>query len=339
MAKEKNNVLVNLPGSFFKTKEINEVFERLEVFANVRKTSHNTPKEIQNELYWADAVIMWAWPELDRETLGKCPNLKFAGHINITKAQAMAELEYGLAVSESRHGFSHAVAEMALALILAGLRRTSDYHASLRAGNDKWESRISDVPLITSVRDRQLTGKKVGIVGFGGIGQRVAELLAPFNNEIRTYDPFLPLDIAEKKGAKLVDMMELSEQSDIIVLCAACNKETKNVMDTEHINALKEGAIVVNVGRSHIVNMDALMKRVKNKDIIAMLDVFDKEPLEKKSPLRKMDNAYLTPHAAGATRESLQAVLNMLIDDLEAFLEGEKRKYAVTKEMAHCLSN
>ena len=227
---------------------------------------------------------------------------------------------------------------MALTLILAGLRGTSDYHAGFRTGKEIWESRISDQPLVASVRDRQLTGQSVGIVGFGGIGQRLAELLKPFNTDLRTYDPFLPEKVASKRGAKLVGLMELIRKSEIIVLCAACNDGTKHLVGPKQIKAMKKGTLLVNVGRSALDDMDALTARLKKGDITAMLDVFEKEPLQKGSPLRKMKNAYLTPHAAGATRESMQAVLNMLIDDLEASLNGKKRKYAVTVNDLHCLT-
>ncbi len=332
-------VLINLPGSFFKTPELNSIFRRLSGTATVRKRSHNTPEEIQKDLAWADAVLMWAWPELGSALLEKCPRLKFAGHINVTRPSAESELKHGLALSESRHGFSPAVAEMALTLILDGLRRTTDYHAAFRTGKEVWESRVSDQALITSMRDRQLTGRSVGIVGFGGIGQRLAELLGPFNTDLRTYDPFLPESVAKKKGAKLVGLMELVRKSDIIVLCAACNSGTSHLVSAKHVAAMKKGTVLVNVGRSALVDMDALMTRLKNEELVAMLDVFDQEPLPKNSPLRKMKNAYLTPHVAGSTRESLQTVLNMLIDDLEAHWAGKKRKHAVTQKQFHCLSN
>jgi len=332
-------VLINLPGSFFKTPELNSIFRRLSGTATIRKRSHNTPEEIQKDLAWADAVLMWAWPELGPDLLAQCPRLKFAGHLNVTRPSAEFELQHGLALSESRHGFSPAVAEMALTLILDGLRRTTDYHAAFRTGKEVWESRVSDQALITSVRDRQLTGRSVGIVGFGGIGQRLAELLGPFNTDLRTYDPFLPESVAKKHGAKLVGLMELVRKSDVIFLCAACNSGTSHLVSAKHVAAMKKGTLLVNVGRSALVDMDALMTRLKNEELVAMLDVFDKEPLQKGSPLRKMKNAYLTPHVAGSTRESLQTVLNMLIDDLEAHWAGKKRKHAVTQKQFHCLSN
>ena len=107
----------------------------------------------------------------------------------------------------------------------------------------------------------------------------------------------------------------------------------------KQIDAMRKETLLVNVGRSALVDTDALARRLEKGEVRAMLDVFDIEPLPKNSPLRKMKNAYLTPHAAGATRESLQAVLNMLIDDLEAHLTQKKRKHAITQKDFHCLTD
>ncbi|MBM4036244.1 MAG: hypothetical protein FJ291_31295, partial [Planctomycetes bacterium] len=165
----KCRLLVNLPSGVFRCPQLKGVFRRLGRLATLRKRSHDKPEEIAKDLVWADAVIMWAWPTLTREMLAACPRLRFAGHINLTQGIAKAELEHGLVVSEARHGWSPAVAELALGLILCGLRKISDYHAAMRAGTEHW---VSDFPVDIDPAERQLTGRAVGIVGFGGIGRR-----------------------------------------------------------------------------------------------------------------------------------------------------------------------
>jgi phosphoglycerate dehydrogenase-like enzyme len=173
----------------------------------------------------------------------------------------------------------------------------------------------------------------VGIVGFGGIGRRLAELLAPFRTPIRIYDPFVPVEVAQKAGVQTVELMELIRESDVVVLCAANTNEAAHLIDATAIAALRKDAVLVNVGRSMLVDMPALIARLEQRDLVAMLDVFDQEPLEADSPLRRLPNAYLTPHRAGGIYASVQRSLAMLADDLEAFLAGRERRYAVTDAM------
>lgn len=330
----KPRLLVNLPPGFFRCAQLKGVFARLGRLATVRKRSHNKLEEIAADLAWADAVIMWGWPTLTREMLAACPRLRFAGHINLNQAGARAELEHGLVVSEARHGWSPAVAEMALGLILCGLRKISDYHAAMRAGTEHW---VSDFPVDIDPLERQLTGRSVGIVGFGGIGRRLAELLEPFHVQLRVFDPYVPKVVAERLGGRLVPLADLVKHSEVVVLCAANTPETHHLLGSREIAALPKNALLVNVGRAWLVDMEALTRRLERGDLFAALDVFEKEPLPLDSPLRKLPNAWLTPHRAGAPIESVVRIMNWLADDFEAFLDGRPLQHGLTMDMLHCL--
>ena len=331
MSKQKPRLLINLPPTFFSHAQLQPHFQRIEGLASeVRRTSHNTTDEIMADLPWAEAVLMWAWPGFGKEELQACPDLKFLAQINTTQKHVKACLEKGIAISEARHCWSPAVAEMALTLMLAGLRQTSAYHIKMRTGAESW---VNDFPKDIDPRERQLTGRAVGIVGFGGIGQRLAQLLQPFQVKLRIYDPYLPEAIANQYEAQQVPVMELIGKSDVVVLCAANNEGARHLVGAVEIAAFPPNAVLVNVGRSMLIDMPALQKRVEKGDLIAMLDVFDNEPLENNHPLRNLENAYLTPHRAGGIMESVERALVMLGDDLEAFLSGRSIKYAVTPQM------
>ena len=333
---KKCNLLINLPGGFFTTPSLKAVFQRFEKKANVRKTSWNTPEEIAADLAWADAVVMWSWPVLKAETLAQAPNLEFAGHINISLTGARHELEHGLTISEVRHGWSPAVAEMALTLALAGLRKTSAYHMAMRQGTEAW---VGSFPDSIDPQERQLTGRTVGIVGLGRIGQRLAELLAPFHVQLRAFDPYLPKAVAAQYGAKLVTLKELIGKSDVVVLCAANTEGARNLLGKAEIAALRPNAVLVNVGRSLLIDMPALAKRLRRGDLVAMLDVFDKEPLEADSVFRSLPNAYLTPHRAGGVMESVERLLSMLADDFEAWQQKKPLQYALSEKAIPSLSD
>jgi len=331
---QKINLLVNLPAAFFAEPRLAGVFARLEKSAVLRKTSHNTAAEIETDLAWADAVLMWSWPALTHELLDKAPRLKFAAQMGVSQAAARIALERKFPVSDAHRGWSPAVAEMALGLILSTLRKISLYHAAMRAGTEGW---VRDFPIGVDPDERQLTGRPVGIVGFGAVGRRLAELLAPFQCPLRVHDPFLPNDLARQFRADKVPILELLEFSDVVVLCAACNPGTRHLLGPAEIAAFRKGAVFVNVARAALVDTEALLARLRLGDMYAAIDVFDKEPLAADAPLRALPNAFLTPHRAGGILASVERILGQLTDDLEAHLAGRPLQHALTEAMLPAL--
>ena len=326
-------LLVNFPPTYFTVPWLQLEMLRLHSLADVRTSSHNTREEIADDLAWADGVIMWSWPDIDEALLEKTGKLTYVGQINTSPVTAQALLEMQVPLSEARHCWSPAVAEMALTLILSGLRRVSDFHAAMRSSNEMW---INDFPADVDTRERELTGLTVGIVGFGAIGQRLAKLLQPFAIKLLAYDPFLPEEIIANQGGVKACLDTLAKSADIVVLCAANISENKHLFDKQLVNELKNDAMLVNVGRSMLVDIEALIIRLKKGELTAMLDVFDREPLEENSILRELPNVYCTPHRAGGLANSVKRGLTMLTDDLERTLKGEERSYAVTKQMMKC---
>jgi phosphoglycerate dehydrogenase-like enzyme len=324
------NLLINLPAGFFEAPILKAVYKRLGKVAAIRKTSYNTAEEIKKDLAWADAVIMWSWPVLTPELLDNAPKLKFGGHLDISQRGAKLALERGLSVSVTRRAFSPAVSELALGLILSTMRDISTYHAAMRAGKEPWIAKFPDeIPPL----ERQLTGRNVGLVGFGAVGQRLAELLAPFRVNLRTYDPHVPAEVLAKFNAQRLELLPMIKQSEIIVICAASNPGSQHLIGKREIAALQKNAIFINVARAALVDTKALIARLKKKDLIAALDVFDQEPLERNSPLRKLPNAFLTPHRAGGVLESVHRIMSQLTDDFEAHLEGKPRAHALSEKM------
>jgi phosphoglycerate dehydrogenase-like enzyme len=326
----KINVLVNLPEGFFTTPVLKDTFKRLEKMAAVRKRSHNTAEEIDKDLAWADAVIMWSWPKYTPELLDKAPKLRFSGHLDLTQSAAKLALDRGLPTSITKRAWSPSVAEMALGLTLCTLRKISNYHAAMRAGKEAWVRKMPDE---FPAEERQLTGRSVGIIGFGAVGRRVGELLQPFRCDLRVYDPYLPDGIAEQLNAKKSNLLDLIRRSDVVIVSAASNPGTRHLLGKKEIASFRKGAVLVNVARAALLDTAALLARLKKNDMYAALDVFDKEPLDPKSPFRKLPNVFLTPHRAGGILESVQRIVTQLVDDLEAELNGKPRAHALTEKL------
>jgi phosphoglycerate dehydrogenase-like enzyme len=331
---KKLNILVNLPAAFHTQPELRPFYERLEKRGTVRTTSHNTADEIRGDLAWADAVIMWSWPVLTDDLLDAAPKLMFRGHMDIGQDQARIGLRRKAPISLSKGGWSPAVSEMALTLILSTLRKTSNYHAAMRRGAEKW---VASLPADIDPDERQLTGRNVGIVGLGQIGRRLAELLAPFRVRLRACDPYVGEDVLKRHGAERVELDDLIRESEVVVVAAASNPGTRHLVGAAQIALFRPRAVFVNVARAALVDTDALVARLKKGDLYAAIDVFDKEPLAADHPLRALPNAYLTPHRAGGLMESCGRVVGWLVDDFEAVLDGRERRYALTEAMVPAL--
>ena len=324
------NTLVNLPAGFFTHPYLAPAWARLQKQSAVRFTSHDDAAAFASELHDIEAVLMWSWPAWTPQLLAAAPRLGFAGHIDITQSGAKEILQRDVAVSISRHGFSPAVAEMALALLLNLLRGVSDYHAQMRSGKEAWVEQFpGDIPLL----ERELSKADVGIIGFGRVGQRLAQLLAPFECTLRVYDPFTPAGVLQDYGAQSVSLDALLAQSDAVVLCAASNDGSRHLLGQHEIELLKRDAIFLNVARAALVDTAALCARLEQGDLIAALDVFDREPLAVDSVLRSLPNVFLTPHRAGGTLASVARTVNWLIDDLEAHCAGQPLRHALVPAM------
>ncbi len=323
-------ILVNLPEGFFKTKQLKPVLNRLNAIGEVRQTSSNTPEEIEADLAWADAVLMWSWPSLDDTLLNNAPNLQFRGHIDIAQNDAKTALKRDIPVSLSRNAWSPAVAEMGLTLMMTTLRKVSDFHMQMRSSTESW---LEDIPADIDPDERQLEGQNVGIIGFGRIGQRLNELIKPFNCTTRIYDPFIPQEIIDQHTVEKCELNNLLVQSDIVVVCAANNSGTKHLLGKDELALLRKGSIFINISRAALVDTAALVERLKAEEIYAALDVFDTEPLENESELRQLKNTYLTPHKAGGIMSSVERSIAWLIDDYEAVLNEQDLKCPLVERM------
>ena len=325
------NILVALPDEGFLNHPVLATsLERLGKLGEVRRAWRHAEQDWPEHWGWAEAAITWWWPLLTEADFDAATNLRFLGRIDISRDGARRALDHGVTVSCSRGGWSPAVAEMALALMLNTLRRVSDYHAAMQSGNEAW---VRQFPADIAPTERELTGRSVGIIGFGGVGRRLAELLRPFRVELRVADPYVSDDAVAAIAGRRVEMAELLAESDVVVLSAAASGETRHLLGRAEIKALRRDAVLVNVARAALVDTQALVARLERGDLFAAVDVFDEEPLPPDAPLRRLPNAYLTPHRAGGILASVERVISWLVDDLEAYAAGQPLKHELTSAM------
>lgn len=192
---------------------------------------------------------------------------------------------------------AQAVAELFIGNVISFMRNIIPSNKWIKENN--WSS--EELSAYLEFKGNELAGKKVGFVGFGAVGQTIANLIKHFPCSIQYYDPFVE-NIAPYNKTSLEDLFATS---DIVSIHLPVNDSTKNLVSKELLQRMKADAIFVNTARSAVVNTEALIEILANESIRgAILDVFDNEPpREKDYQLIKLPNVLATPHIAGASYE------------------------------------
>ncbi|OEI74434.1 hydroxyacid dehydrogenase [Bacillus subtilis] len=255
--------------------------------------------------------------ELDQVTdsvFASVPELSFVGVCRgmPSNVDVAAASKRGIPVFYTPGRNAQAVAEMFIGNVISFLRHTSASNQWLKDG--KWDSDY--LQAYVKFKGNELTGKTVGMIGFGAIGQRIAKLLTAFDCKIKYYDPYIQDDypLYEKVSLKTV-----FSDSDIVSVHLPRTEETLGLIDRQYFDLMKESAIFVNTSRAVVVNREDLLSLLKEHKIRgAVLDVFYHEPPEKSDyELISLPNVLATPHLAGATFEVEDHHVSIMNDALK----------------------
>ena len=206
-----------------------------------------------------------------------------------------------------------ATAELAFALILACARDLGRADANMHG--DKWHDNLR--------MGISLGGKRIGIVGLGKLGSRVAGYARAFGMDVVAWSQNLTAKTATAAGAKLVSKAELFATADVVSVHLVLSPRSRNIIGAAEIEALKPGAILVNTSRGPLVDRAALLARLGRGDIVAGLDVYDQEPLPKTDPLRALPNVVLTPHLGYSSDAVYRQFYGQSVENILSFLDGK----------------
>lgn len=268
-----------------------------------------------------DAIICPLSTQITAKVLESAENLKIvanigAGFDNIDVKKAK---ELGIAVTNTPDVSTEATAELTLGLILAVARRITEGDRLCRETPEEFKGWAPMFFLGT-----ELTGKTLGIIGLGRIGQAVAKRAVAFGMEI-IYSGHNQKDW----DAEFVSQEELLKRSDVVTIHAAYNPDLKHLINEETLRMMKPSAFLINAARGPVVEEAALVKALKNEEIAgAALDVFEFEP-KIGEELRGLDNVVLTPHIGNATVETRSEMGRMAISNVEAVLAGKAPIHSV----------
>jgi len=216
---------------------------------------------------------------------------------------------------------AEAVAELTIAMMLVSARHIISIDRTLRTGNFFVESEKDLVDLYTRFIGVELTGKTIGIVGFGAIGFEVAKRLVGFDADLLIYDPYADDDRVKKVGGRRTDLETLVKESDFITIHTAVTPETENLIGAKEFSLMKPTAYFFNLSRAYCVDEDALYKAIEEKRIAgAGLDVHSVEPVDSDNRFLKFDNVVVTPHIAGQTIDSVRKQSIMMAREMEDYL-------------------
>lgn len=225
--------------------------------------------------------------------------------------------ELGIKVARTTGSNAVPVAELTIALMISTLRNMA--HAAAELDQGRWIGGNLTRPAFL------LSGKTVGLVGFGAIGQTVARLLAGFGCTILYHKP-RPADpvLEAALGVRYVGMPELLAQSDVVSLHCPLTTLTASLIDRAALSSMKPTAILINVARGGVVVEPDLVWALRNKVIhAAAMDVFETEPLPPDSPLLKLDGLTVTPHIAASTADTFAKTVLQMFGNIERVSRGE----------------
>jgi D-3-phosphoglycerate dehydrogenase len=234
--------------------------------------------------------------------------------------------ERGVAVTITPDGIRRPMASAALALVLAVSHRLLERHAVVRAGG--WqEGRFQLVGL-------GLTGRTLGVIGFGTIGRELVRLAAPLGMRTVVTTPHLsPRDAAEA-GVEGVELETLLAESDVVVVCCRLTPETHHLLDAGRLARMKPTALLVNVARGALVDEEALVQALREGRLAgAGLDVFEREPVDPASPLLGFDNVVVAPHALGYTDELFRGCVESACSAILAVAAGRAPGHVANPEV------
>ncbi|MCH8221872.1 MAG: 3-phosphoglycerate dehydrogenase [Chloroflexi bacterium] len=289
---------------------------------------------------WRDTGVMWDPEELGarlarekfdavvierdflfEETFAAAENLKVAAicRAALNQIDVDAATAHGVVVLNTPGRNANAVAELTIGLMLAVARRISESERYVRGG--LWQSPSDPY---TALRGAELSGRTLGVVGFGAVGRRVAEICRVIGMDVIVHDPYVDSDAVEAFGASARSLDDLIRTADVITLHAPAAEDGEPLLGAGQIAAMKAGSIVINTASAELVDTDALAKALGDGRLAgAGYDIFETAPIEPSHPFLKLDNVVITPHIGGATDETIERHSRMISEDLARFAHGE----------------
>ncbi|KHO63066.1 glyoxylate reductase [Thermoanaerobacter sp. YS13] len=287
-----------------------------------------TKEELLEKVQGKNAVITQLTDKVDKEFFEAAKDVKIVanyavGFDNIDLEEATIR---GVYITNTPDVLTNATAELAWALLFATARRVVESDKFMRSGKFQgW------APML--FLGKGVTGKTLGIIGAGRIGQAFAKMAKGFDMKILYTARSPKKEFEEETGAQYVDLDTLLKESDFVSIHVPLTPETRHLIGEKELKLMKKSAILINTGRGPVVDEKALVKALKNKDIYAAgLDVYEREPIFEEE-LAQLDNVVMLPHIGSATEEARRDMSILVAQNIIDVIEGRVPRTLVNKDI------
>ena len=296
------------------------VLERLEKSGEVIRNPYDrslTYEELGEMIADVNVLVThWGTPKIDGDMLKKAPALQLIAHAAGSVANLVTEDVYdkNIPVLSATPVMAKYVAESVVGYMIAGTHRFLQTDAILRKGG--WDKLIP--------QQSSIFGADIGLIGLGTVGRILLDLLAPFGCRVSVYDPFIKEEALDKWSFAGLCDFDTAISKPIVSVHASKTPDTYHMIDEIALSKMADGALLINSARASIIDTDALIKKLQEKNIYAVIDVYDKEG-EGNISQGLLDEAFCTmlqPHSAAIA--GCWQLTDAVIDDIERFADGKK---------------
>lgn len=270
------------------------------------------------EAHLPETVLVIGQTSLPRERLDRAPKLR--GIINV-ETNLLPNIDYqacqerGVWVLTPASAFASAVAESALGMAIDLARGVTAADRDFRAGRELYG-------LAGNADTFRFAGAPVGIIGLGDLGRSLRELIRPFRNPVKVFDPWLPADLVRGFDCEPVGLDELLQTSRVVFMFASVTSENEAMIGVREFALMPDGAAFLLMSRAAVVDFPAMLAAVRSGRIRAATDVFPHEPVPADDPVRALPGLLLSAHRTGGTVDALFDIGRMTVADAELILRG-----------------
>lgn len=289
-------------------------FSSFDTLGDVKLYGYTEKEDVVKNIGDAEAIFCNKTP-ITADVIHSCPNLKYIGLFStgFNNVDLKAASQCNIIVTNVPGYSTNAVAQHVFAFILSHFSKISEYSNSV-ANGDWVKSKLFSY---FNFPTQEVSGLTLGIIGFGNIGKKVAQIAQAFDMNVLVHTSTIKSGF---EGINFVTLDELLKSSDIVTLHCPLNEKTEGLINYQNLSKMKKSAILINTSRGPVVNEVDLNKAL-NEGIIskAYLDVISIEPMSEDCPLRYNNNCVITPHIAWAPLKTRQRLVQMVIDNFNAF--------------------
>ncbi len=291
---------------------------RLEALGDVVVSEDRPMSSDEVERYLPDTVMIFGQTDMPRERLDRAPRLKAIINVEsnfLPNIDYQACVERGIWVITPASAFASPVAEASLAMALDLARGVTAADRDFRQGVERYGLEGNEETF-------RFAGAPVGLIGFGDLGRELRELIRPFRNTVRVFDPWLPNEIIERLDCEPSTLEEVLRESQVVFVFASVTSENHGFIGAKEFAIMRPGAAFLLMSRAAVVDFPAMIEAAQSGRIKVATDVFPDEPVAADDPVRQANGVLLSAHRTGGTRDAFYALGSMAVADAELIMKG-----------------